>query len=282
MPRFRTVSSMDNAPPPPYSARSPSSSLSPNRVAHNPLMQLRRYIIEIMGFTFDADFSLLNEALGQTASTISTSPTNSILTPAEHAELLSLITLIEELKAKISNTSTQWLTVRSSDREAVANAVIRPALYLGLPASYVLELISTYASHQCNKSKRHLSLISQRKPYFYSLFRSLAFLGPFNIVLGLFTNELWSHAHIINIAAPNEEVRIVLGKAMHVYQRQVLGIQEVQHIEKVFEGDEWKSLKKELISKDEEHRIDAARWCREWEEADKKVERGGLRYSARR
>ena len=244
-------------------------------------MQLRRYIVEIVGFTFDADYSLLNQALGQTALTTSTPPTNSILTPDERAELLGLVTLIQELNEKISAAGTQWLTVRSADREAVADAVIRPALYLGLPVSYALELVSTYALHQCDESKRSLSLISQRKPYFYSIFRSLSFLGPFNIILGMFTDELWSHAHIVGIAAPNEEVRMVLGNSMHAYQKEVLGIKGVMNIESVLERDEWKSLKRALISEGEEDRIKSARWHREWRKANKKVEIDGLRYSTR-
>jgi hypothetical protein len=85
-------------PPPPYSTRSRSTSLASNPVAHNPLVQFRRYIIEIMGFTFDTDFSLLSHALGQTASTTFTSPTSSILTPEERAQLLDLVTLVEELR----------------------------------------------------------------------------------------------------------------------------------------------------------------------------------------
>jgi hypothetical protein len=276
--RFRTVSSMNDSPPP-YSARSPSPSLSPNPVAQNPLVQLRRYLIEIIGFTFDADFSLLNQALGQTASVTPTSPTNSILTPNERVELLDLVTLIKELNTKISDADTQWLTVRSSDREAVADAVIRPALYLGLPASYILELVSTYALHQCDESKRSLSFILQRKPYFYSMFRSLSFLGPFNVVLGIFTNELWSLAHIVKIVAPNEEVRMVLGNAMHTYQKEVLGIEEVMHIESFWERHKWRSLKKALISENEEDGIKSARWHREWKKVDKKVESDGLRYT---
>lgn len=103
-----------------------------NGVKHTPLEQLRRYIIEIIGFTFDADFTILNEALGQTAPC--TCPTKSILTPEERANLLSLATLINEVKPKLTSGNA-WLAVRYVEREAIAEAVVRPSHYVGLKVS---------------------------------------------------------------------------------------------------------------------------------------------------
>jgi hypothetical protein len=123
--------------------------------------------------------------------------------------------------------------VRSNDCEAVADALIRPALYLSLHSSYVLEVVSTYAVHQCSGSKRSLSFVSQRKPHFHGMFKRLTFLGPFNIMLYGLTMELREHARIIDNGAPNDEVRIVSKNAMHVYQKEVLGINDVPGIERV-------------------------------------------------
>jgi hypothetical protein len=233
-----------------------------------------------MGFTFDTDFFLLNQALGQTASMTFTSPTNSILTPEERAQLLDVVTLVEELRGKFSEENTQWLTVPSGNREAVADALIRPALYLGLRASYVLEVVSTYAVHQCSGSKRSLSFISQSKPRFYGIFRRLTFLGPFNLAVYCLTQELWAHARIIDTATPNEEVRIVLRTAIHIYQKEVLGIKNVSGTDSILEYGEWADLKKASISKDEEKQFEYARWHRGNNEARQRVESDSLRYSA--
>lgn len=64
---------MDDSPPP-YSARKASSISSSTEHGSQPIpqaapvinavTQFRRYIVEIMGFTFDVDFALLNHALG--------------------------------------------------------------------------------------------------------------------------------------------------------------------------------------------------------------------------
>jgi hypothetical protein len=175
----------------------------------------------------------------------------------------------------------QWLTVRSNDCEAVADALIRPALYLDLRAGHVLELVRTYAVHQCSGSKRSLSLISQRKPHFYGIFRRLTFLSPFNIMLYGLTEELWVHARIIDNVAPNDEVRIVLKNAMDVYQKEVLGINNVSGIERVIEYGAWADLKRALISKDEEDEIRSARRRREWREVHDRVKRISLNYSTR-
>ncbi|KAF2445162.1 hypothetical protein P171DRAFT_521203 [Karstenula rhodostoma CBS 690.94] len=235
-----------------------------NSDKRTPVEQLRRYIIEIMGFTFDTDFTLLNEALGQTA--LCTCPTKSILTPEERAKLLSLATLIKEVKPKMTSGNA-WLTVRYAEREAIAEAVVRPAHYVGLTVGYVLEIISTYAVHQCDPSKRALSFISQKKPYFYTFWKCLAFLGPLNIVLGLYSNDLWAHAHVIGVTVPCEEVRAVLGNAMQTYQKEVLGIKQVWQIKKVFSGESWTALAGALISEDEEDVIRSGRWSRERKEA---------------
>jgi hypothetical protein len=269
-------------PPPPYSTSSLPSSLPSepgHHATHNPLKQFRRYVIEIMAFTFDADFSLLNRALGQPP----ISP-DSILTSSERANLLDLATLMQDLEAKILGSGrlggTQFFAIRTQDREAVADAVIRPALYLGLRAGYMLEIISAYATHQCNPSKRSFSFIERKKPYLYSFWRSLEFLGPFNFVLGIFTNDLWACAKVIEAVAEQEEVRIILANAMDGYQKHVLGIPYMYHIERWSENETWIGLQGLLISENEDGGIRSERRDRERAIAKKMVKRVTLGYSA--
>jgi hypothetical protein len=280
--RTQTISEITmEHPPPPYTAGSfppdpPADHVAPVR---NPLEQLRRYVIEIMAFTFDANFSLLNIALGQPSY-----PKNSTLTPTERAKLLELATLMIELKTRVtkggpmSYGGTQFLSVRSRDRETIADAVLRPALHLGASGGYLLEFIGGYAVHQCDPSKRDFSFISRRKPYFYRFWRSLEFLGPFNITLGIFTNDLWGCAKVIEGVVDNEDVRIILAEAMNVYQKDVLGITAVEHIGRVFEDRGWKRLGTELITEEESNAIQSERWGRERAATRKKVESNSLRY----
>ena len=129
MGNYRKMFPTQDPNPPQYVDKSTSLSLPRNSAKCTPLEQLRRYIIEIMGFTFDADFTLLNKALGQTAPC--TCPPKSILTPEERTKLLSLATLIKEVKPKMTSDNA-WLTVRCAEREAIADAVVRPAHYVGL------------------------------------------------------------------------------------------------------------------------------------------------------
>ncbi|KAF2184902.1 hypothetical protein K469DRAFT_708678 [Zopfia rhizophila CBS 207.26] len=207
-------------PPPPYSATAISQNHTPQR---DPVIQLRRYLIEIMAFTFNADFALLNHALGQhtlpTSASIST--TNSTLTDDERVELLRLALISKDLYRK--QRGHQLLTTRDSDRRAVTDAIVIPALQLELSAGYILELISTYADHRCDETKREYTLISLNIPYPLCLFRHLTLL------LALFGHHLHSHARIISATAPNEDVRIVLGNAMKVFQEEELGIKKVPH-----------------------------------------------------
>lgn len=90
--------------------------------------------------------------------------------------------------------------------------------------------------------------------------------------MAFFTNELWAHAHVIGVALPCEEVRIVLGNAIQTYQKEVLGIDQVRTGKVVLAGKSWKRLAKSLISKDEQNKIKKLRWEREWKEGDEKAQ----------
>jgi hypothetical protein len=207
--------------PPPYSATVIPQNHGPQRDA---VVQLRRYLIEIMAFTFNADIALLNHTLGKPLSltSTSTSTTNSTLTTDERVELLRLACISKDLYGK--HTGYQFLTTRESDRRAVADAIVMPALELDLSAGYIVELISTYADHQCDETKRKHTLVSLSIPCLLWLFRRLAVLG-----LAILGHHLDSHARIVGATAPNEDVRMVLGNAMKAFQEEELGIKKIPH-----------------------------------------------------
>lgn len=231
-------------------------------------MQLRRYLIEIMTFTFNADFALLNQALGQHTlpTPASTSTTDSTLSEDERVELLRLARISKDLYEK--QTGHKWLTTRDSDRRAIADAIVIPALQLELSPSYILQIISTYADHQCDETKRKYTLISLNVLYPLWLSRRLTFL------LGLFGHHLHSHARIIRATAPDEHVRIVLGNAMKVFQEEELGFKNVPILwpdRWLDEFGSWYDLWQALISDEEEIRILAQVRLRKSEEAEKRA-----------
>ncbi|KAF1953550.1 hypothetical protein CC80DRAFT_595752 [Byssothecium circinans] len=184
--------------------------------------QLQRYLIELMGFTFDADFALLNAAMPTPTTTPSS--TTSILSADERAKLLRLSLLLKELAPKFTRGSTRWLTVRRSERTTIIDVIRDPAEDLKICPAYVLKLISTYAKHQCDPNKRSQSSIERSKFPFHGFWTYFTFLGENCLPLWLLSEELWSHARIIDRATLDEEVRIVLANAFEVYKEEVLGI----------------------------------------------------------
>ncbi|ORY08470.1 hypothetical protein BCR34DRAFT_589966 [Clohesyomyces aquaticus] len=265
-------------PPPPYSAGRASPNPPPTAAAHDPLLQFRRWMIDLMAFTFDADFAKLNQALGQSA--YSTASPTTILTADEHDRLLALAVLIKELAPKALSDSQPWLTVSSSDLETIADAIIRPALFLGLKPSYILVLTRTYAAHRCDASKRSLSYISQCKDPFYRVWRSLAWLGHLNSPIWLLTNDLWSHACIIESVTSKGDERIILGESMDRYQRDVLGLSSIGcHYDGFLCGPYLVRLQRACVSDDEENMIEGARRSRERKEATDNAEKTSERYN---
>jgi hypothetical protein len=247
-------------PPPPYSATTVSQNLTPQR---DPVTQLSRYLLEIMAFSFHADYALLNHALGQHSASISI--TKSTLTDDERVELLRLALISKDLYGK--HRSYQRLNTRDSDRSDLADAIVIPALQLDLSESYILELISTYAEHQCDETKRGHTLISVNIPYPLWVFRHLT------LFLMSFGHHLDSHARIIEAVASNEDVRIVLGNAMKAYQEEELDIKKVPHWYNDKWPDEygsWHDLWTALTSKEERKDIYGQVYMRKRELADEK------------
>lgn len=194
----------------------------------DPVTQLGRYLIEIVAFTFNSDYALLNQALGQPTFANFVPTKNSILTEDERVELLRLALISKELYGK--HRGHQFLTTRDSDRRALADGIIKPAIVLDLAASYILELISTYANHQCDVAKRNHTLISLNAPQPLWLFRKLTFF------LWFFGEHFDAHSRIISAISPNEGVRIMLGDAMRRFQENDLGIKRFSNS---YSGDDW-------------------------------------------
>lgn len=232
-------------PPPPYSDTAVSQNHAPQR---DPVTQLRRYLVEITAYSFNADFVLLNHALGQPTSSTSASisATNSTLTENERVELLRLALISKDLYGK--HRGHELLTTLDSDRRAIANAILIPSIILDLSESYILQLISTYADHQCDEHRRENTLISQRIPQPLCLYRRLT------LFLYSFSQQMNAHTRIILASTPNEDARMVLGEATRVFQQEELGIKSLPYCDEKrwpnYFGP-WHDLKKAIRSEAE-------------------------------
>ena len=221
--------------PPPYTDRLPDRSLQDNLSEddlpwnmsqdslisiHAPkesVTQLRRYLIEIIAFTFDADFEQLNSALGHNTAIISRETT--ILREREKTELLRVSAIVKDLHQKL--LYNRFNTTLKRDRDAVLEAIIKPLMglkNLRFDSDYALDLISTYADHQCHPSKRKYTLISLQTPRFLRFIPSPS--------TGWLRSNLTSHAKFISAVSPNETVQVALGRALADHQDK-LGLKEI-------------------------------------------------------
>lgn len=103
------------------------------------ISQLCRYLIELLAFTFEADMTIFNAALGQIDNTKTT------LSEAEHAFVLALGHLIKSMCAKVGQP--ERLTIPDSDCVMVIEAVSKPVKFLKLSDSFVLKLLASYADY---------------------------------------------------------------------------------------------------------------------------------------
>jgi hypothetical protein len=211
--------------PPPYSERTLPATPAPPLITQTPrlwkdygnvddwskspagrkaISQLCRYLIEVLAFTFEADMTIFNAALGQIADTKTT------LSQAEHASLLALAHLIRSLRAKVGQP--EWLTIPDSDFTMVIEAVSKPVKLLKLPDNFVFKLIASYADHQCDPSKRAMTLVAQRIPWL-AKYRSV--WGDRLRALGA---TVRSHVDVARLVAHDEGVRKLLGEAMIKWQ----------------------------------------------------------------
>ncbi|KAF2655586.1 hypothetical protein K491DRAFT_692787 [Lophiostoma macrostomum CBS 122681] len=256
-------------PPPPYSTNdNPSERLTrqplQNAVRYNEYDQYRRFMIEILGFTFNADFTLLNEALCQSSRT-DIATTTSVLSREEHRELLHLsqltLTAREEIKGVWGTLDHKFPDRRqpNADYEALASKIVKPAIQWStnsarFDSAYVLELISTYAAHRCGPDKRSTATpVSQRKSNFLGFFRRLGLRGLYHDFVA---PTLWNHAAAIEHVASTDSVKTILNGATKRYEVEELGLL------KVYKRDDhdlsyldWSKTAVFLVPEDEKKRI---------------------------
>ncbi|KAF2827211.1 hypothetical protein CC86DRAFT_405352 [Ophiobolus disseminans] len=148
-----TIPTTPAPPSPPLVTQTPSTrkgyrsfkDWSESPAGRKAIAQLRRYLIEILAFTFEADMTVINAVLSQADGTKTT------LSDAEHASLLALAHLIRSMYPKVGKP--EWLTIPDSDITMITEAVSKPIKFLKLDGCLVFELLASYADHQCDSSK---------------------------------------------------------------------------------------------------------------------------------
>jgi hypothetical protein len=253
---------MTDSPPPPYSSsrsngpRKSRDHSSPNQYAikrrsqEDAAVQLQKYVVEILAYTLDADLAGLNAALcPKIGATSDTHSVTSILTPEERSELLTLSTAIQDFHQAFIRDG--WVLTSDRNRYSLLNAVIDPARYhcCSSGAGYILDLISTYANHQCQPHKRNLTMLGRyvtlqpqfSRYYFSIMVKSLLWgttcsdvsmseyhgnMRPSRYSMKQLKETFWTYADIIDIFSPKEGVRLLLGHALLKTQAE-LGIEKL-------------------------------------------------------
>ncbi|KAF2874844.1 hypothetical protein BDV95DRAFT_603634 [Massariosphaeria phaeospora] len=253
----------------------PAASSRTTAPPHNPVLQLQRYLIEILAFTFAANIPRISYALGNPQ------PCTSLLTSRERAALFTLSMLTRTLSAKLGAGNACWLRARQHSRTLLADAIVRPALYLNLDAAYVLLLVRDYTLHECDAGKHSLSFFSRRTPRGWRLWR------PLEGVLNVFTVDLWRHAGVLQTVAPNDDVCVLLAAAMQEYQTEVLGNKVVAAplSARLIEGRTWsrqarRRLVNALVPRDEQERVKRDGRLSALGKAGRKTESEIVKYSA--
>ncbi|KAF1994043.1 hypothetical protein P154DRAFT_582200 [Amniculicola lignicola CBS 123094] len=168
-------------------------------------VRLRRYILEILAYTFSADIPTLARALG-----IQHNSFQSLLNDTERQELRFLSNLIKTLHTKLKHG--EWNSTSDFDRQVIRRSVCTPVAKIHVDGPLVLDLIATYADHGCDPEKWKHTLISYWHPWPMCLARFLR--GSFG------RDAMKGHAKLISDASPNEAVRFELDRAMRAFVKE--------------------------------------------------------------
>jgi hypothetical protein len=170
--------------------------------APNATIQLHRYLLEIIAFTFGVDCDKLNGALKQETS----GPTTSILGIQERFDLHVLSLTIQRLHLKVMKD--EWKGVLRTTKEYVLRTLVGLALGNEYHA-LALDLLASYADYQGNPTKWRNTLMgywSQRWKRCNRQRRAV--------------QSLVSHARLVPLIAPNEEVERLFAHTIEGYQKE--------------------------------------------------------------
>jgi hypothetical protein len=123
----------------------------------NKWARIQRYLLEIVAYTFKVPAKRLEEALPTGwGAQLHMSTGSFILTSTERAKLLQLSQIIKRMHRQ---PTTSW----DKERTRVFNVVVSSAITIDIRPSYALDVIASYADHQCKWLKRRRTLINRSK-----------------------------------------------------------------------------------------------------------------------
>jgi hypothetical protein len=170
-------------------------------------VRILRFLLDIIGFSHEADMEALRAALASTpfASEDSSNAferATTLLHERERSELLHLAKTIERARERVEAHQASLIT--DDEYHLLYTDVVYPASKLNLFPAFVFHWLSFYPEHENHPKKRNKSA-----PYVYSS----RFLG-----LSVWDQEgLERHLSSIDLFlegyAPNEEVKLLLGRA---------------------------------------------------------------------
>jgi hypothetical protein len=180
--------------------------------------QIPQFLIEIIGFSLDADITQLASAMNTSSllslpsSTADIAEAMSILSVEGQKELKDLAALAHKLHKKALTNDIN--TTSLSERKLLYDRIIQPAEAMNVSGAYALSLVASYhKTHISHQPKRKKTILGRN-----------TFPWPFRIVLNVLTAEaLLAHAKIILNISPNERVQVLLGTALRQYQTRYVG-----------------------------------------------------------
>jgi hypothetical protein len=141
------VPSLCLVPSPSPQLRVPSPSLLDSNIGR--MVQLQRYLIEILAYTLDVDASLVHPSLGRYQFGLTNGEQlASILTVGEQMDLDGIARTV--LNAYEKYRANKWTSVSEMDRKEILIDIIEPATCMNINEDYILDMISTYAEYVIN------------------------------------------------------------------------------------------------------------------------------------
>jgi hypothetical protein len=220
---------MNSQPPPPYT---PLPGKAQTTTIEEIRLRLGRFFIDSVAFVYNVDHAALLHALSTTsfaptqdfkvsATPKATRPT--ILSQTEQTDILRLALLVRETCQKAWNH--QFSLILDIERKAIYSHVSVPASELGIAPGYALNLLRLYASHQgtdIHKAGHYLRRSSI--PLFGWTMQSPLFMAK----------RLVSDDNLVTAISPNEQTRLLLGRAIASFREKHLTLRQNIHFDYPF------------------------------------------------
>jgi len=208
---------------------------SPTNIKPLNTISLRRYLLELIAFSYKIEFNDLAFALLNTV--LDNSPTTeesglSILTAEERLHLLEISTTVARVYAHLKPLRAPSTSVISNSEKMVMRNIVETAQSIGISASHALRHLALYEKHRCRPSKRRKYTV----PY------SSCSKGVRGLWLGTcwkakkLAEDLISDVVFVSQMAPNEHTRMVVTEGIEKVRK---FYEEIEVERKVHTNEKW-------------------------------------------